>query len=148
MKKLTTELTVGIFMITGFFAFVYLSLQLGEFSIFAMEKNYTLQAEFDNVTGLKPGASVEIAGVVVGRVAKIVLAADDMARVVMLIDKNVKIGKDAIASIKTRGLIGDKYIRILQDGGGEPLADGGMILETESAIDIEALVSKYIFGNM
>ncbi len=148
MKKLTTELTVGIFMIAGFLAFVYLSLQLGEFSIFAMEKSYTLQADFDNVTGLKPGATVEIAGVVVGRVAKIVLAPEDMARVVMLIDKDVKIGKDAIASIKTRGLIGDKYIRILQDGGGEPLADGDTIFETESAIDIEALVSKYIFGNM
>ena len=148
MKKLTTELTVGIFMITGFFAFVYLSLQLGEFSIFAMEKKYTLQAEFDNVTGLKPGATVEIAGVAVGRVAEIVLAPEDMAKVVMLIDKDVKIGEDAIASIKTRGLIGDKYIRILQDGGGEPLSDGGTIFETESAIDIEALVSKYIFGNM
>lgn len=148
MNRPSKDLVVGIFMIAGFLAFVYLSLQLGEFSVFSLEENYHVNAEFDNVTGLKRGAAVEIAGVTVGKVSDITLTPQEMARVTMMINRDVAIGEDAIASIKTQGLIGDKYIRIFQNPGGDPLADGGLILETESAIDIEALISKYIFGNI
>ena len=132
-------------MLAGFLAFGYLSLQMGEFSIFDLEKNYRLEAEFDNVSGLKVGAVVEIAGVGVGKVAKIELGEQGLARVEMLIKSEVNISADAIASIRTQGLIGDKYIKIIQGADEEMLADGEGIFDTQSSIDFEALVSKYIF---
>ena len=148
MKKGYTEIIVGIFMIAGFAAFVYLSLQLGEFSVFSMQKNYTLNAEFENVTGLKEGAAVEISGVLVGKVAQIKLDKDGLAGVSMLINKGVPVGEDAIASIRTQGIIGDKYIRILNGSMDKLLKNNDTIMDTESAIDIEELVSKYIFGGV
>ena len=145
MKNINTDLIVGLFMIAGFLAFGYLSLQMGEFSIFALEKNFSLTAEFDNVSGLKVGAVVEIAGVSVGKVAKVELGKNGLAKVDLLINQGVGITEDAIASIRTQGLIGDKYIKIIQGADEKTLADGGEILDTESAIDFEELVSKYIF---
>ena len=145
MKNINTEVIVGLFMIAGFLAFGYLSLQMGEFSIFNLEKNYTVVAEFDNVSGLKIGASIEIAGVNVGKVSDISLAKNGLAKVRMLINQGARISTDAIASIRTQGLIGDKYIKISQGADKEMLADGGEILDTESSIDFEELVSKYIF---
>ncbi|MBE9520773.1 MAG: outer membrane lipid asymmetry maintenance protein MlaD [Proteobacteria bacterium] len=145
MKKINTELVVGIFMIAGFLAFVYLSTQMGEFSVFSLERNYRVVAEFDNVTGLKVGAGIEIAGVNVGKVSSITLGEDDLARVTMLVNREVKITNDAIASIRTQGLIGDKYIKITRGADEEMLQDGEVIFDTESSIDIEELVSKYIF---
>ncbi|KPJ98055.1 MAG: outer membrane lipid asymmetry maintenance protein MlaD [Desulfobacterales bacterium SG8_35] len=145
MKNINTEMIVGLFMIAGFLAFGYLSLQMGEFSIFDLERNYSLTAEFDNVSGLKVGATIEIAGVNVGKVSDIRLGEHGLARVTLLINQEVKISDDAIASIRTQGLIGDKYIKIIQGADEEMLADGGEIFDTESAIDFEELVSKYIF---
>ena len=77
MKKINTEFVVGLFMLTGFLAFAYLSVQMGEFSIFSLEKNYQIEAEFDNVSGLKVGATVEIAGVTIGKVSGISLGKED-----------------------------------------------------------------------
>ena len=148
MKKGYTEVIVGLFMIAGFGAFVYLSLQLGEFSVFSLEKNYTVNAQFENVSGLKQGAMVEISGVQVGKVAQVTLDQDGLAMVSMLINKDVAIGEDAIASIRTQGIIGDKYIKIINGSMDTPLQNNDMIMDTESAIDIEELVSKYIFGGV
>jgi len=148
MKKLNVDLVVGLFVVAGFLAFVYLSLQLGEFSPFSIRENYAIKAEFANVSGLKHGAVVEIAGVTVGKVAGIALGANDRAMITMFIDNKVKITEDAIASIRTQGIIGDKYVRISQGGSDEILKDGELISETESAVDIEELVSKYIFGKV
>jgi phospholipid/cholesterol/gamma-HCH transport system substrate-binding protein len=145
MKNINTELIIGLFMIAGFLAFGYISLQMGEFSIFDLEKNYTLEAEFDNVSGLKVGAGIEIAGVNVGKVARINLGNKGLAKVTMLIDQDIRITADAIASIRTQGLIGDKYIKIIQGADEEMLERGDLIFDTESAIDFEELVSKYIF---
>jgi len=145
MKNFNTELIIGLFMIAGFLAFGYLSLQMGEFSILNVEKNYMLEAEFDNVSGLKVGAGIEIAGVNIGKVSGISLGEDGLARVTMLINQKVRITQDAIASIRTQGLIGDKYIKIIQGADEEFLAGGGTIFDTESSIDFEELVSKYIF---
>jgi phospholipid/cholesterol/gamma-HCH transport system substrate-binding protein len=145
MKKITTEFVVGLFMLAGFLAFAYLSSQMGEFSVFSLEKNYQIEAEFDNVSGLKVGATVEIAGVTIGKVSDISLGEEDLAKVGLLINREVKISADAIASIRTQGLIGDKYIKIIQGGDEELLTEGGVIFDTESSIDIEELVSKYIF---
>jgi phospholipid/cholesterol/gamma-HCH transport system substrate-binding protein len=145
MKKINTEFVVGIFMLAGFLAFAYLSSQMGEFSVFDLERNYSLVAEFDNVSGLKVGATIEIAGVTIGKVSDVSLAEDGLAKVSMLVNQGVKISGDAIASIRTQGLIGDKYIKIIQGADEEMLADGGEIFDTESSIDFEELVSKYIF---
>jgi phospholipid/cholesterol/gamma-HCH transport system substrate-binding protein len=145
MKKITTEFVVGLFMLAGFLAFAYLSSQMGEFSIFSLEKKYQIEAEFDNVSGLKVGATVEIAGVTIGKVSGIALGEGDLARVVLLLNRDVEVTADAIASIRTQGLIGDKYIKIIQGADEERLQEGGEIFETESSIDFEELVSKYIF---
>ena len=145
MKNINTELIVGLFMIAGFVAFSYLSLQMGEFSIFDLEKNYSLEAEFENVSGLKVGAGIEIAGVNIGKVARIKLGEQGLAKVTLLINQDIKITKDAIASIRTQGFIGDKYIKIVQGADEEMLKEGDLIFDTESSIDFEELVSKYIF---
>ncbi len=147
-KKINLELVVGLFMIGGFLCFVYLSLQLGEFTLFSGNRTYDLTADFDNISGLKEGANLDVAGVNVGRVAKISLDNNYRARVVMQIDREVKVSEDSVASVRTQGIIGDKYIRITPGGSEKMLKDGGQIHETESAIDIEELISKYIFGGV
>jgi phospholipid/cholesterol/gamma-HCH transport system substrate-binding protein len=148
MKNINVDAIVGLFVLAGFLAFVYMSLQLGEFSVFSMEKTYSVRAVFGNVSGLKRGALVEMAGVNVGKVSNISLGEDDRAQVELLLNNGVKITDDAIASIKTQGIIGDKYIKISQGGSEELLVDGAVITETESALDLEELVSKYIFGKV
>jgi len=148
MKKINLELVVGLFIIAGFICFIYLSLQLGEFSVFAGDRSYTLSAEFDSVSGLKTGATIEIAGVNVGRVSIVTLGQNERAHVEMQVDKGVPVSEDAIASVRTQGIIGDKYLRISQGGSEVMLKDGGRINETESAIDLEEMVSKYIFGKV
>lgn len=148
MKRINFDAIVGLFVLSGFLAFVYMSLQLGEFSVFSMEKTYSVRANFGNVSGLKRGALVEMAGVSVGKVSNILLAENDQALVWLQINNGVKITDDAIASIKTQGIIGDKYIKISQGGSADLLIDGSFISETESAVDLEELVSKYIFGKV
>ena len=148
MRKINFDAIVGLFVLVGFFAFAYMSLQLGEFSVFSMEKTYSVRANFGNVSGLKRGALVEMAGVNIGKVSNISLGENDQAQVQLQINNGVKITDDAIASIKTQGIIGDKYIKISQGGSGELLIDGSFITETESAVDLEELVSKYIFGKV
>ena len=145
MKNINTELIIGLFMIAGFVAFSYLSLQMGEFSVLNFEKNYTLEAEFESVSGLKIGASIEIAGVSIGKVAGVGLGEQGLAKVMMLINQDFKITADAIASIRTQGFIGDKYIKITQGADEEMLEEGDLLFDTESSIDFEELVSKYIF---
>lgn len=145
MKNINIEMTVGLFMLAGFLAFGYLSLQMGEFSVFDLENKYSLEAAFDNVSGLKVGAAIEIAGVNIGKVSKVELGEQGLARVGMLINQEVKISEDAIASVRTQGFIGDKYIKIIQGADEEMLADGDEIFDTQSSIDFEGLVSKYVF---
>lgn len=148
MKKMSAELVVGLFIIAGFLCFVYLSLRLGEFSVFAGERTYTVSADFESISGLKVGAILEIAGVNVGRVAAISLGENERAHVEMQINREVQVDDAAIASVRTQGIIGDKYIRIIRGGSEVLLKDGGRISETESAIDLEEMVSKYIFGKV
>ncbi len=138
-----TEIMVGIFMIVGIFCLVYLSLTLGKVSLFD-SGNMTVTADFDSITGLRKGASVEIAGVRVGKVTNIHLN-DDMAVVALSIDRDVAMTDDIIASIRTKGIIGEKYIKLSPGGSDEYIEDGGSIVDTESAISLEELISKYIF---
>ncbi len=147
-KKINAELVVGLFVIAGFLCFVYLSLQLGEFTLFSGDRTFTISADFDSISGLKVGANLDVAGVNVGRVSKISLDKNYRAKVEMQVDRTVKISEDSIASVKTQGIIGDKYIRITPGGSDVMLKDGGVITDTESAIDLESLISKYIFGGV
>lgn len=148
MKTKTTEIVVGLFMIIGFLAFCYLALQLGEVSFLNRGKTYTVQAEFDNVAGVKKGASVQVAGVVVGEVSKMWLGEDDLAILALEINKTVEVPIDTIASVKSQGIIGDKYIQLSIGGDEEVLEEGSVITETESSVDIESLISKFAFGGV
>jgi phospholipid/cholesterol/gamma-HCH transport system substrate-binding protein len=143
MKKINIETGVGIFLIIGLICLGYLSVSLGDVNLFGTNQ-YPLKAHFANISGLKEGATVEIAGVTVGKVSKITLD-DYEASVELLIDPGVKIQEDSIASIRTQGIIGDKYIKINPGGADENISSGGEIIETESTIDLEELVGKYIF---
>jgi phospholipid/cholesterol/gamma-HCH transport system substrate-binding protein len=146
MRRFDLELAVGIFMIAGMVCLAYLTIKLGQLEVFG-DKGYEIQAVFSSSGGLKTGSSVVIAGVEVGRVKKVVLD-DYEARVTMSIPLEVKIQEDAIASIKTKGLIGEKYVEISPGGLDENLEPGGVIRDTQPPIDIEQLISKYIFGTV
>ncbi len=147
MKRVNLELAVGVFVLIGLVSLGYLSVRFAKMEMFG-RGGYTVYAEFDNIGGLKPGASVEIAGVQVGRVKNITLTEDYLARVEMVIDRSVKLQEDAIVSIKTKGLIGEKYVEITPGGSEEIVAEGGKLSETESAIDIEDIISRFVFGKL
>ena len=147
MKKNNLEMIVGLFMLAGLLAFGYLALQLGEVSILSSSSKYVIKAEFDNVSGVKKGAAVQIAGVVVGDVSGVELGKDELAILYLRLDKGIKVPVDSIASVKSQGIIGDKFIALSLGGGEEILAENAVITETESAIDIESLISKFAFGS-
>ncbi len=146
MKKNTLEMVVGLFMIIGFAAFVYLALQLGEVSFFT-SNTYILKAEFDNVSGVKKGASVQVAGVEVGQVVDIKLGKMDVAILSLQIPNSLKVPTDSMASVKSQGIIGDKYIQLSPGGSKELFKPGGLLVDTESSLDIESLISKFAFGS-
>jgi len=146
MERTKVNVAVGVFVVLGILALGYLSIRLGKVS-FLGGGGYIVTADFPSVGGLKAGSSVEIAGVEVGRVDSIGLA-DYQARVVLRMERDVKLQEDSIASIKTKGLIGEKYIRISPGGSDKIIAPGGRIREVEAPVDFEELLSKYIFGKV
>lgn len=148
MKKASVEMTVGVFVLLGLAAILYLTVQLGEFDFLGRD-SYTVNARFQSVSGLKVGARVEVAGVVVGKVTGVYLDKKNMTAVVgMDIHKDLQLSDDTIASVRTAGLIGDRYIRLSPGGGDMLIEPGGMIVDTESPVDIEELIGKYVFGNV
>ncbi len=142
------EVMVGIFLVIGLLAFGWLTLRLGEVSVFTRGKLYTLDAAFNNVSGLKKGAEVQISGVSVGFVRDISLDKDNMALVQMQLNQGVQVPVDSMASIKTQGIIGDKYIQITLGGDTEMYKPGDTVTDTESTVDIESLISKFAFGQV
>lgn len=146
MSDTRLELTVGIFVLIGIAALTYMAVKLGKFEMIGPTKQREIQAEFDSAAGLKPGATVEIAGVQVGQVKRITLNGD-RAAVMLSIKPQVKIYGDAIASIKTRGLIGDKYVALSPGGSDKELAPGAKIRDTESGVDLEAIIGEFIHGS-
>ncbi len=147
MKKIDVELAVGFFVLIGIISLGYLSIKLGELEIIG-KNSYTVYAEFEKAGGIKPGAVVEMAGVDIGKVKGVRLSKDYGALVEITIYSSVKLQEDAIASVKTKGLIGEKYLQITPGGSEKIISDGGKIRETESAIDIEELLQKYVFGEV
>ncbi len=146
MKKIDTELAVGLFILAGIICLGYLTIRLGKMEVIG-SKGYDLYAVFSNSGGLKSGSGILIAGVDVGQVKSITLE-NYQARVVMSLNPSVKIQEDAIASIKTKGLIGEKYIEITPGGSEKIIPPGGKIRETQPPVDLEELISKYVFGKI
>jgi phospholipid/cholesterol/gamma-HCH transport system substrate-binding protein len=148
MKKYALETYVGIFVLIGLICVAYLTVKLGKFEVVGGDY-YVLKARFASVSGLKTGSSVEMAGVQIGTVDRIRIHAElQVAEVELKIRRDITLSEDTIASIKTNGLIGDKYVRMMPGGSEEILGDGDRIMETESAIDLEELISQYIFGKV
>jgi len=148
MKKYAMETTVGIFVLAGLLCVAYLTVKLGKLDIGGGD-SYPLVARFKDVTGLKNGAYVEMAGVRVGRVSAITLdPKDHMALVTLDIQNGVRLTDDSIASIKTSGLIGDKFVKVSPGGSDDVLKPGGTIVETEASVDLGDLIGKYVFGGV
>ena len=133
-------------MLVGIVCLGYLSIKLGKLELIGGNV-YEVIAQFNTASGLKAGSSVEIAGVEVGRVRAITLN-EDRAAVILAVDNKVKLYTDTIASIKTRGIIGEKFLALSPGGGGDPLKPGDTIRDTESGLDLEELVSQYVHGNV
>ena len=148
MKKYTQETVVGIFVVIGLLAIAYMTVKLGNVG-FLGEQSYSLYAKFSSVTGLRTGNPVNMLGLEIGRVESFEMDQENLVAVVQLkINNGIKVYDDAIASINTEGLIGDKFVSIDPGGGGDLLADGDTITDTESPTDIMELVSKYAFGDV
>jgi phospholipid/cholesterol/gamma-HCH transport system substrate-binding protein len=148
MQKTSIEMAVGIFMLIGIACVGYLTIQLGKMQWLG-DNYYALDARFKSAAGLKTGTQVEIAGVQVGQVGAIQFDPKrQMALVQLKIQKNIVLTDDVIASVKTSGLIGDRYIKLTPGGSDLVLKPGDHITDTESAIDFEELISKYVFGKV
>jgi len=149
MKKYAMETTVGIFVVIGLLCIGYMTVKLGNIGLFG-DDSYPIIARFTSVSGLRDGSAVQMLGIEIGRVEKLTMDQEKQVAVVEFrIKKGIKIYDDAIASIKTEGLIGDRYVSIDPGGGSdELLKPGGVITETESPTDIQELISKYAFGDV
>ena len=147
MKKKPIEIITGLFVLIGIICIGYLTIKLGKMEIVG-DNHYSLVLKFQSVSGLYNGANIEMSGVKIGKVANIELDKEQYAKVIIKVLKNIPISDDAIASIKTAGLIGDKYVSILQGGSEDFLKDGDNLEETESSLDFESMLSKYALGDV
>jgi phospholipid/cholesterol/gamma-HCH transport system substrate-binding protein len=147
MKQSNIDLSVGAFVLLGLAVIVWFAVQAGA-GVAIGRSTYAVKARFTNIGGLKPGSQVFIAGVPVGRVEKIDLDSQYAAIVRLNVKQEVHLPSDTIASIKTSGLIGDKYVALAPGADSNNLAPGGMITDTESAVDLESMISRFAFGNV
>ncbi|MDT8387967.1 MAG: outer membrane lipid asymmetry maintenance protein MlaD [Thiogranum sp.] len=145
MNRWSIETGVGLFVVAGLAGLFFLATRMGEVGAFEPE-TWSVEARFTSVSGLKEGSLVELAGVRVGKVRSITLDPDTYEAVVhMNLDRRVALQEDSVASIRTAGIIGDRYVKLSPGGSALTLETGDEIIETESSISIEELVSKYIF---
>ncbi len=144
-RSFTVEFWVGIFTAFGVGCFAYLAINIAGIRI-SDSGLYKVQAEFDSVSGLKVGAPVEIAGVEVGEVTEILLNPKNptAALVSMQIKDAVQLRDDDIAAIRTKGIIGDRYVKLVPGGSTSYLKNGGKIGDTESAMEFEEIIGKFI----
>jgi phospholipid/cholesterol/gamma-HCH transport system substrate-binding protein len=148
MKKYAMETTVGIFLVFGLLCIGYMAVKLGHVSLLG-DNAYSLFARFSTVSGLRVGSPVNMLGIEVGRVGRLTMDQKDQKAVVEIrIQKDIKVYDDAIASIKTEGLIGDMFLSIDPGGSGKLLGPGGIITDTQPAVDMVDLIGKYAFGEV
>lgn len=148
MGNSRVEIIVGLFLVAGFLALGWLALQLGDIPWLTESKTYAINAEFNNISGVKSGADVQVAGVTIGKVRQLTLNKYRQAVVTMQINRGVSIPVDSVASVKSQGIIGDKYIQISLGGDATLYKPGETIVDTESAVDLESLISKFAFGQV
>jgi phospholipid/cholesterol/gamma-HCH transport system substrate-binding protein len=146
MRRIDLELLVGLFIVAGILALGYLSIKLGKMEIIGTQ-GYQVYADFSTVGGLKVGAPVEIAGIEIGRVKSLTLH-DYKARTLMDIHAGVQLQDDAIFSIKTKGLLGEKYVAVLPGASDAIIKPDGKIRDAQPPVDIEDLISKFAFGKV
>ncbi|HEX6173009.1 MAG TPA: outer membrane lipid asymmetry maintenance protein MlaD [Candidatus Binatia bacterium] len=146
MNHSRTDIMVGIFVLAGAICLGYLAIRLGKVELFGAT-GYVVYADFSSVAGLKVGDPAEIAGVRIGKVESLGLV-DDRARVTLRLDTNVKLQDDVIASVRARGLIGDKFVLITPGASDNIIPPGGRIRETESPQDITDLIGKFVGGDL
>lgn len=147
MNHTRTEIIVGLFVLIGVACLGYLAIKLGKLEVFGAG-GYTVTADFPSVAGLKVGDPVEIAGVKVGRVDALGLSQDDRARLLLRLNDGVKLQEDVIASVRARGLIGDKFVLLTPGASDKIIPAGGKIRETESPPDIPDLIGKIVGGDL
>lgn len=136
---------VGLLMVLGFICFAIVAVRFGGSPLFNND-GIELKANFQSVSGLKAGSPVEIAGVPVGKVKTIELN-EGLALVTLSIDKGVSVEDDAVVSVRTKGIIGERYIRLTPGASPDMLLDGDEVVDTESVVDIEDLIGKFIYNN-
>lgn len=142
------ETVVGIFVVIGLLLVGYMTVKLGKVPLFG-EDYYPLYVRFVSVSGLRADSPVEMYGIEVGRIERLTIDKEKQTALVELrVRKDIEVYDDARATIKTSGLIGDKFVNIDPGGGGDILKPGGTITETGLPLDIEDLVSKYVFGDV
>ena len=146
MKKANVEIAVGVFVLAGIACLLYLAMHLGEIELFS--RGYEVSADFDNIAGLKVGASVEVAGVDVGRVEQITIAPDNRAQLLLKLSPGLILKDDTIASVRTKGIIGDKFVKLSMGNSEKVIPPGGRIRDTESAVELEELISQFIHGKV
>lgn len=147
MNKTVLDLWVGLFVIAGVAALLFLALKVGSTSAVSASNSYEIVARFDNIGGLKPRAPVKSAGVVVGRVADIRFDNETFeAAVTLRLDKRYAFPKDTSASIMTSGLLGEQYVGLEAGGDSQTLKDKDRVLITQSAVVLENLIGQFIYG--
>jgi phospholipid/cholesterol/gamma-HCH transport system substrate-binding protein len=148
MRKYSMETTVGVFLVVALAAVAYLTLHLGDVTLLG-DNSYPLIARFTSVSGLRTGNTIEMLGIEVGRVGTMTMDQDEQVAVVELRIRNgIRVYDDSIASIRTSGLLGDKYVSLDPGGGGDLLEPGAEIVDTEPPVDLTALIAKYAFGSV
>lgn len=146
MNHSRTDILVGVFVLAGLFCLGYLAVRLGKLELFGAQ-GYVVVADFVSVAGLKLGDPVEIAGVRIGKVEGIGLV-DDRARLTLRVSDQVKLQDDVIASVRARGLIGDKFVLVTLGASDKIIPPGGKIRETDSPPDIPDLIGKFVGGDL
>lgn len=147
MKKTALDFWVGLFVVLGFIALLFLALKAGNMSSLSFQQTYSVKLKFDNIGGLKPRAPVKSAGVTVGRVASIGFDSNTyQALVTINLDQQYQFPKDSSAKILTSGLLGEQYIGLEPGGDTEMLKSGDTIAMTQSAIVLENLIGQFLYS--
>ena len=147
MQRATLDLWVGIFVVAGIAAILFLALKVGNMGSFDSTSTYTVKASFDNVGGLKVRAPVKSAGVVVGRVSAISFDSSIYeATVSMKLDSRYKFPKDTSAAIMTSGLLGEQYVALEAGGETKMLSDGDTLKLTQGAVVLENLIGQFLYN--
>lgn len=148
MNSRSLELSVGIFVLVGLAALAYLAIRIGGGQLVAPD-TYVLTARFNNASGLKKGSSVRVAGVAIGAVTSVALQNEGMVALVSFrVPATLKLDDDTVAAIKSTGLIGEKFVSLKPGGSGTPLKPAALIIDTESSVDLEDIISRFAFGSV